>query len=137
MAYEEILRTISLRAPSTAFTQYCMVKASSSGGYFIAGSTKPTGEKISKSALGVLQEAPSVSGDAYAIAPFGSGGISKLVCGSTKLSPGKNFIMGTVGTAQSTGSIVAQDTVYGPWLSAAASTDTIGSAVLSIVGITT
>jgi len=138
MAFEEILKTITLSAPSTAFSdkQYHMVKASSSEGLFAAGSTKPTGEKVSKGAIGVLQTAPARTGEAAQIAPFGSGGISKIVRDSTDLVPGKYFLMGEDGRAASTDDVVAQDFIYGPWMSVGASTDSIGSGMLTVVGIT-
>ncbi len=138
MAYEENLKCITLRAPSTAYStyQYRMVKADSTEGYWAVGSTK-SAASFTKGPVGVLQDAPTVAGEACAIAVMGSGCVSKLVCGSTKLSPGKYFIMGALGKAQSTASQVAQEIIMGPWLSAAGSTDSIGSAVLSIVGICT
>jgi len=136
MAYEEKLSCISLRAPSTALSgyQFRLVKAGTTEGTFIAGSTKAAGTRVS--AVGVLQDAPTVSGEACAIATF-NGGISKIVCGSTKLSASKNFIMGVLGKAQSTASAVAQDYIYGPWLAAAGSTDSVGQGCMNILGITT
>lgn len=134
MAYEQNLQYITLNCPTTTYStyQYHLVKADSTAGYFKIGSTKSAGTL--NSAIGVLQDAPTVAGEACKI---GYGGITKLICGSTKLSPGKRFIMGPLGRATSTASAVAQEIIYGPWLSAAGSTDSIGSAIFQIVGITT
>lgn len=136
MGYEQSLSYITLRVPSTALSgyQYRAVIASSSEGYFAAGTTNAT--NVVTPVVGILQDAPTVAGEACAIAQF-NGGVSKMICGSTKLGPKKRFILGALGKAQSTASAVARDVILGPWLSAAGSTDSIGSAVLNVIGITT
>ncbi len=134
MAYEEALRTISLNAPSTALSarQYHLVKAGTTAGTFVIGTTIAAGAL--NTCIGVLQDAPTVSGEACNIA---FSGISKIICGSTKLSPGKFFICGTSGRAASTASATARDTIYGPWLAPAAAAGSIGYGFADRVGITT
>ncbi len=136
MAYEQTQKYIELEPATTALStyQYRMVKAGTTAGTFISGSTRVAGT-ITVS-IGVLQGAPTVAGEACQIATF-NGGIGKLVCASTKLTPGTNYIMGALGKARSTASAVAKDVIYGPWLSANPSTDGIGTAMYQIIGIST
>lgn len=121
MAVSENLRTITLEAPSTAFStrQYHMVIQSSSENVFAVGSTV-----ANKTAVGVLQGAPTVSGEAVSIAIAGS--VTKMRIGSTTLAPGKNFKMGPLGVAVTTANATAGDIVYGPWMSPAATTVSVG-----------
>lgn len=134
MAYDENLRCISLNAATTTFAsrQYHLVKAGTTAGTFVIGTTIAAGAL--NTVIGVLQDAPTAAGEACSIA---FSGVSKVICGSTKLSPGDFYICGTSGRAASTASATARDTIYGPWLSAAAAAGSIGSAFVDRVGITT
>lgn len=133
MAYEESQTCISLRAPSTALStrQYHMVIASSSEGYFAAGSSVAGSDY---KAIGVLQDAPTVAGEACSIC---ISGITKIVIGTTALSPGDMYVSGANGVAESTGSAGAKQVIYGPWLSGGATSSGYGTAVFDVVGITT
>lgn len=136
MATDEIVRPLSARAPSTAFSlsQYRLVVASSSEGYFAAGSTKSAG--TIQPVLGVLYDAPTVTGEASKIAGIGS--IAKIKSDSTALTPGSFFVMGGSGFASSTSNAVAQDLVFGPVLGAAVSSSSgVQTVMLNIVGLTT
>jgi hypothetical protein len=133
MAYENKNFTINLNAPSTAYStyQYRMVSAGTTAGTFIIGTTKAAG--VLKRMM-VLQDAPTVAGEACELLVDG---ITKIVVGSTKLSPGRNYICGALGIAKSSSAAVAQTVVYGPWLSAAQTTGSIGTALHCVIGITT
>jgi len=136
MGYEQSLKYISLRANSTALStaQYKAVKASSSEGYFAAGTTNAT--NVVTPIVGILQDAPTVAGEACSIAIF-NGGVSKAVCGSTALIPGSRAVIGAAGVIASTSDAVARDIIVGPWLSAGGSSGSIGSLQMNILGITT
>lgn len=135
MAYEEVLKCISLRCPTTTYTgyQYHGVMASSSEGYFKIGTTCSTAG--GHEWVGILQSAPNVAGEICQIA---ISGISKVVVGTASLAAGSRFVSGPTGVAVSTSNAVAYDIVYGPVIAdAAASTSSIGSVLMSRVGITT
>jgi len=133
MSIEELKRSITLNAPSTAFSvsQYRMVQQSSSENVFVAG-TSVGADTIN---VGVLQDAPTIAGEASEIATFGS--VTKMVVGSTALIPGVNYVSGALGKAITTGTVGAGQVIYGPWMSAGQSTDSIGFAMFNIVGMTT
>lgn len=133
MAYEQSLHYIELDCPSTAYSarQYRMVRADSTEGYFEQATTAAG---VANTAIGVLQGAPTVAGEACQI---GYGGITKILCGSTSLIPGDAFITASSGAAGSTSGAVAKQVLYGPWLSAAAAAGSIGTAMFNIIGITT
>lgn len=136
MAYEEVIRTITLKAPSTAFSakQYYAVSPSTDAGEFRLPTTNSTGAK--KPIIGVLQDAPTVSGEACSIATYGS--ITKIVRGSTQLKAGDAYRITSAGIARLASSGATQrEILYGPWLSAAGSTAAIGTAMLNVIGITT
>lgn len=136
MAYEENIHTISLKAPSTAFStkQYYAVMASSSEGYLKLATSNSTA--LPKAITGVLQDAPTVAGEACKIATYGS--ITKIRSGSTQLKPGDSYRITNAGIARLASSgATAREVFYGPWLSPAASTAAIGTAMINVIGITT
>ena len=132
MAWEDKGKTISLRAPSTALStyQYRVVVASSSEGYFAAGSS---GANLP--IVGVLQSSPTVAGEACEIV---ISGVSKLRTATTALRPGNWFMSGVNGLASSSGSAIAKTLLMGPVLGAAVSSSSgITTAIVDRVGITT
>ena len=131
MAVNENLRSISLNAPSTVFStyQYRMVVHSSSDGIFAVGSTA-----TAKVAIGVLQDAPTVTGEAAQIAINGS--VTKIQYGAA-MDAGDNFAMGALGRAVTTAGATAGDFIYGPVLTTVATSDTIGTVMFNVVGKTT
>ncbi len=135
MAYEEVLKCISLRCPTTTYSgyQYHGVMASSSEGYFKIGTTASTAG--AHEWVGILQDSPTVAGETCRI---GISGVSKIVVGTASLASGKRFLSGPTGVAISTASAVAYDIIYGPVITdAAASTSSVASVLMKKVGITT
>ena len=133
MAFEEIKTSITLEAPSTAFSasQYRMVQQSSSEGIFVAGSTAA----VDQVNIGVLQDAPTFTGEPCEIATFGS--VTKLEFATTMVA-GVNFISGALGRGQDTGAATTGQVIYGPILSTVSTTlGTIGTVMFNVVGITT
>lgn len=131
MAYEHTLTCITLRTPSTAYStyQYRGVMASSSENYFKIGTTGANSVMI-----GILQDAPTVSGESCNIA---ISGISKAVAGSTALKPGDRYVYGTNGVIASSSEAVAKAVLYGPVITGNASTGNYISVMINRVGITT
>ncbi len=135
-AYEERINPITLRTPSTAFSasQYYVVMASSSEGYFRLPTTNSTGAK--RAIAGVLQDAPTISGEACQIATYGS--ITKVIVGSSQLKAGDSYRVTSAGIVRLASSGASQrEILYGPYLSAAQSTGSYGVAMINVVGITT
>ena len=115
----------TLKAPTTAFStfQYTAVTANSSEGFI----TTPSD---SAGMIGVLQDAPTVAGEAVNI----------MVDGATKvkfnasIAPGSNYIVGTNGKIHSTGSAAGGGSVYGPVLTnPGTTTGEIGTVLLKFV----
>jgi len=107
-----------------------MVIADTTEGYFKASSTA-----AGSYALGILQNKPSVAGEAGNIALPGC--ISKVVCNSTKVSVGKRF-WNNGGRAGTTATIGAGVAMYGPVLESCASTaDNVITVCFVPIGITT
>lgn len=131
MAYENTLTCITLKTPSTAYStyQYRGVMASSSEGFFKIGSSG-----ANTVMLGILQDAPTVTGESCSIA---ISGISKAVTGSTALKPGDRYVYGTNGVLSSSSEAVAKSVLYGPVIQGGAAANGIISVLVSRVGITT
>lgn len=117
MAYEiPGLKIGTLHAPTTAWgdKQYYAVTASSSEGYIAT----PT---VRKSMLGILQNAPSISGESCEIMSAGCG-VSKAR-NSAALDEGVAYSIAATGLI-TTASTVAGSVNYGPVLIGAASSGT-------------
>lgn len=123
MAFEIPGQSITLKAPSTAFSlsQYRFVVASSSEGFFEAGSSVAFVYPV-----GILQNSPTVAGEACQIMV---NGVSKFKTNAS-LNPGVHIISGANGIAISTGTMARGDAVYGPVLTATAGSSNLGTVVL-------
>jgi len=118
-----------LKVPSTAFStkQYTAVTAQSCEGFI----TTPSD---SGAILGVMQDAPTVTGEAVNIMYAGA---SKMQFNAS-IAAGANWIVGTDGKAHSTGSAATGSAVYGPVLENPGTTaGDIGTVMLNSVGPTT
>jgi len=126
MAYEIPGNSITLKAPTTGFSlsQYRFVVASSSDGFFKAGSSVSTNRPV-----GILQNAPSVAGEACQVMVTG---VSKFKTDST-IAAGANVVSGDSGVAVSTGSVTRNTVMYGPVLTATAGSSNLGTIVLDKV----
>lgn len=119
----------TLKAPTTAFStfQYTAVTANSSEGFI----TTPSD---SAGMIGILQDAPTVAGEAVNIMVSGA---SKAKFNAS-IAPGSNFIVGTSGRIHSTGSAAAGARLYGPVLVNPGTTSgEIGTVMLNPLGIST
>ena len=117
-----------LKIPSTAFStkQHTVVVAQSCQGFVAAPS-------CSASMLGVMQDAPTVAGEAVNVM---TEGVTKVKF-QVSIAAGLNYIVGTSGMIASTGSAAAGASVYGPVLFNPGTTGAIGSVLLKSVGVTT
>jgi len=118
-----------LKVPSTAFSgkQYTCVTAQSCEGFI----TTPSD---SGAILGVMQDAPTVTGEAVNIMYAGA----TKVAFNASIAAGANFIVGTSGRIHSTGSAGTGAAVYGPVLINPGTTaGDIGTVMLNSVGPTT
>ena len=118
MAYEIPTSYLTLNAPSTAFSakQYYAVVASSSEGIFAAATTA-----ANVSIIGILQSAPSVTGEPCQIV---TAGVTKIKA-SEALTVGARFAVGSSGTAASTNDIAARTGIWGTVLETAASSEIV------------
>lgn len=130
MAYDIKNLSLGTLIASSSFQnrQYYAVQASTVENYFGVGGT--TGNS---SPVGILQNNP-LTGEAGEI--WIAGCVSKLVC-QTALSPGDRFWIADNGKAYSTGAIPIKTTMYGPVLTAGASSGGIATVVFNCFGITT
>ncbi len=132
MSYEIPGLSVSLRAPTTAFSarQYYGVNASSSAGYFKTG----VGNKASSGGpiMGILQDAPTVAGEPCNVMV---NGVSKAYCISN-VPTGDFFIFSTSGAIRSSTAAAAQSVLYGPVLIGATSGG-YATVVVQPIGITT
>ena len=118
-----------LKVPSTAFStkQYHAVTAQSCEGFISTPSD-------SAAMLGVMQDAPTVAGEAVNIMYMGA---SKMAFNAS-IAPGSNWIVGTDGKAHSTGGAATNVNIYGPVLINPGTTEgDIGTVMLTPRGITT
>ena len=118
----------TLKAPTTAFStfQYHAVTANSSEGFI----TTPSD---SGGMIGLMQDAPTVTGEAVNIMVTGA---SKARFNAS-IAPGSNYIVGTDGRIHSTGSASVGGSVYGPVLVNPGASSGIGTVVLNLVKTTT
>lgn len=129
MAYDIKNLSFSLIASSSyALKQYYAAKASTVADYFSIGAT--TAQVFP---VGILQNNP-LTGEAGEIWPPGC--ISKIVCGSA-LTIGSRFTILNNGMAYSTASVAVGSVIYGPVLTAGASSGDIATVSYTAYGITT
>lgn len=126
MAYDIQGESITLKAPSTAFStyQYRFVVASSSEGFFKAGSSVAQNYPT-----GILQDAPTVTGQPCRIQVTGVSKYRSSTAGT--INPGAHVISGLLGGVISTGAVGNDALVYGPTLTATAGSSHIGTVVLN------